>query len=437
MTSHLVSFVTTDICAITRGRAFSAERCASQLEKGCGWVPANIALTPFDIIADDNPYGSAGDLRLMPDVRAHTDICNVAGLPKLSFYQGDLQELDGSPWEGCVRSMLKNASSDLERKYGLRVIAAFEHEFSLTGEALDSGPSFSITSLRASGGFPAMLWAALEESGLEPECFLPEYGARQYELVNAPAPALEAADRATALRIITREVARANGMRAIFSPKTAPDAVGNGVHIHLSFTDIEGNSVTFDAERPGRLSAIASRFASGILRHMPALTALCAPSVVSYQRLKPHNWSAAWTTLGEKDREATLRICPTPSKPDYDPSRAFNMEFRAADATASPHLSLFALIRAGMEGLENGTDLPPITKGDPETLDAKTRMDNGISRLPSSLPQALEALEADETVMGWFHQNFKKAYLAMRRKEIQLTAGLDDWAICERYSRIY
>ncbi len=131
----------------------SAERCASQLEKGCGWVPANIALTPFDIIADDNPYGSAGDLRLMPDVRAHTDICNVAGLPKLSFYQGDLQELDGSPWEGCVRSMLKNASSDLERKYGLRVIAAFEHEFSLTGEALDSGPSFSITSLRASGGF--------------------------------------------------------------------------------------------------------------------------------------------------------------------------------------------------------------------------------------------------------------------------------------------
>ena len=31
--------------------------------KGCGWVPANLALTPFDVIAE-NPWGSSGDLRL-------------------------------------------------------------------------------------------------------------------------------------------------------------------------------------------------------------------------------------------------------------------------------------------------------------------------------------------------------------------------------------
>ena len=92
-------------------------------------------------------------------------------------------------------------------------------------------------------------------------------------------------------------------------------------------------------------------FAAGIVRHMAALTALAAPSAVSYQRLKPHHWAASWTTLGEKDREATLRICPTSERPGYDPSRAFNMEFRAADATASPHLSLAMLIRAGIEGL--------------------------------------------------------------------------------------
>jgi glutamine synthetase len=170
---------------------------------------------------------------------------------------------------------------------------------------------------------------------------------------------------------------------------------------------------------------------------MAALTALAAPSAVSYQRLKPHHWSASWTTLGERDREATLRICPTSERPGHDPSRAFNMEFRAADATASPHLALAMLIRAGIEGVKAGLETPPIIKGDPDEMSADDRARLGIRRLPSSLPEALAALEADKVVCGWLPPTFLDCWKGMRLKELEIVSGLDDAALCSRYAEIY
>ncbi|HEX6015528.1 MAG TPA: hypothetical protein VFY87_27760, partial [Geminicoccaceae bacterium] len=60
--------------------------------------------------------------------------------------------------------------------------------------------------------------------------------------------------------------------------------------------------MTYDPNRPNGLSVVASAFAAGILRHMPALVALTAPSVVSYIRLVPHRWSAAFNNLADRDR---------------------------------------------------------------------------------------------------------------------------------------
>ena len=239
------------------------------------------------------------------------------------------------------------------------------------------------------------------------------------------------------IREITRELAAQFGWRASFAPKLDPAGVGNGVHIHLSFTDLAGRPVTFDAGRPGRLSKRAGAFAAGIIRHLPALTALTAPTVLSYMRLQPHHWAAAWTTLGEKDREATLRICPTSERPGYDPSRAFNMEFRAADATASPHLALAVLIRAGLEGLRANLPQPPITKGDPEGMTASDRDRLGIHRLPGNLEAALAALAADPVVTGWFSPRFIECYFGMKRKEIEIVAGLEGHALCDRYAAVY
>jgi glutamine synthetase len=57
----LLTFVTTDYAGITRGRSIAASTYAPGQQKTVGWVPANMSLTPFDLLADPNPWGSAGD----------------------------------------------------------------------------------------------------------------------------------------------------------------------------------------------------------------------------------------------------------------------------------------------------------------------------------------------------------------------------------------
>lgn len=437
---ELVSFVTTDLVAITRGRAVSAARLPAALARGVGWVPANLALTPFDEIAEANPFGSSGDLRLIPDPAAGVRLTGPGPRSPLHFYHSDIINLDGSPWEGCVRSMLKEAVAALEAE-GLRVVCAFEQEFQLFEAVPDAeapaAPAFSMAALRKVDPFGPVLMAALSEAGCAPECFLPEYGRNQFEIVCGPAGALAAADRAVTIREVTRDIAAQMGRRASFCPKTEPLGVGNGVHIHLSLTDLAAKPVTFDATRPGRLSACAGAFAAGIVRHMRALTALCAPSAVSGLRLQPHHWSAAWTTLGERDREATLRICPTSERDGDDPSASFNMEFRAADATASPHLALAVLIRAGIEGLRAGLETPPITRGDPAAMTEEQRKAAGIHRLPSSQSAALDALRADPVVCSWLPPRILDCWIALRQKEAQIVAGMDDAALCRRYAGVY
>lgn len=432
----LVAFVTTDLVALTRGRAVAQSALPAALQRGVGWVPANLALTPFDEIAHPNPFGSSGDLRLMPDPDAGVRVAGPGPRGPLQFYHSDIVNLDWTPWEGCVRSLLKSAVKALAAQ-GLRVIAAFEQEFQLLDLPGRAAPSFALSALRRVDPFGPVLMAALDEAGCAPECFLPEYGRNQFEIVCAPASALAAADRAVTIREVTRDIAARLGHRASFCPKTDPADVGNGVHIHLSLTDLEGRPVSFDPTRPGRLSTQAGAFAAGIVRHMPALTALAAPSAVSYQRLKPHTWSAAWTTLGERDREATLRICPTSERPGHDPSASFNMEFRAADATGSPHLALAMLIRAGVAGLTEGLETPPITRGDPEEMTPDQRASLGIRRLPSSLLEALSALQDDATVCSWLSPRLLDCWIGLRRKELELVDGLDDAALCRRYAEIY
>jgi glutamine synthetase len=209
------------------------------------------------------------------------------------------------------------------------------------------------------------------------------------------------------------------------------------VHIHFSFQDANGHNVTYDAARPGCVSALAGAFAAGVIRHMPALVALTAPSPISYLRLRPHNWSSSYTWFGDRDRESSLRICPVTTIGGADPARAFNLEYRAADACACPHLALGAVVRAGIEGIRAGLSDPPLFSGDPETLSAQDRRNLGLERLPATLGDALDRFQQDKTVSGWFSPLAQETYLGMKRAEITLAGEALDDALCARYAGIY
>ena len=65
--TELVALVCCDLGAIVRGRSLPASELGGRLEVGVGWVPANLSLTPLGPLAEPNPFGSVGDVRLIAD----------------------------------------------------------------------------------------------------------------------------------------------------------------------------------------------------------------------------------------------------------------------------------------------------------------------------------------------------------------------------------
>jgi glutamine synthetase len=256
-------------------------------------------------------------------------------------------------------------------------------------------------------------------------------------VVVGPAKGVRAADEAVILRELTRSTARASGQVATFTPIRDTASVGNGVHIHMSFVNDAGEPVTYDVDGPCGMSKITDGFAAGILKYLPSIVALTAPSVISYERLTPHRWSAAYNNLGFRDREASLRVCPVAGNDPASIARQFNIEYRAADAAASPYLALAAIVHAGVQGIEDGLKAPDPTEEDLSLLSAEALQARGYVRLPQTLDAALDAFAADPVVTGWFPQGFVALYRAHKQKEIAHLAGLDVPGRCAAYENTY
>jgi glutamine synthetase len=432
----LAAIVTTDLTAITRGRFLPADRLAGAVT-GIGWVPANISLLPSGVITADDGWGSSGDIRIVPDLKARA-VTSLTGAPTpFDMTPGDIVNLDGSPWPACARTALRQAIAEFTEATGLKLLATFEQEFQLLNAQFPDAHPFAFDALRRAEPFAGQYFAALTEAGVAPEMLISEYGLNQFEVVAAPTDALGAADRAVVIREIAREMARLRGWRATFAPKTAPHVAGNGVHIHFSLVDAAGAPAGFDPERPGRLSPLAAAFAAGVLAHLPEILALTAPNPSSYLRLRPHNWSSAWTWLGDCDREATLRICPTVEFAGKDPAKQFNLEYRAADATANPYLALAAILRAGLDGVRRDLPAPPVFSGDPAALSSAEREKLGLHRLPETLTAALDLFETSAAVKSWFAPELIKSFACVKRAEIAAATGLSEAELCESCARYY
>jgi glutamine synthetase len=432
---ELVGFLYSDLGAVVRGRFVVAAEAQGRMETGLGWVPANQALTCFGTIAEPNRFGSVGDLRLRPDPDSRVRLEGGEGRSPLHFYLCDAVEPDGTPWECCPRAWLRTVLAEFERETGARVRAAFEHEFQLDSAAPSPAP-FSLEAMRLADPFPGLLTAALSAAGVEPDAILAEYGAHQFEVPCRPVLGLAAADRSVIVKEVVREVARWLGKRATFTPIAAPGGSANGAHIHVSFVGADGTPLAY-GDGPGRLSELAAGFAAGVLRHAPAITALFAPIPLSYRRLTPHQWSAGTAALGERNRETLLRLPTLPGLGGGDPAELQNLEFRGADAAASPYLALGAIVRAGLEGVRERLPCPPLLDRDPETLDAGELHEYAPGPLPTSLGEALDLLEGDPNVGGWMPPVLLDTYVTVKRAELDALEELDEEEVCHRYGTVY
>lgn len=430
----LIMACSSDMAGQVRGKAFRARDFDKRCAQGVGWCPAQAAMTAFDTIVA-NPFGSIGDVLLMPDPSTRVAVDFGTDDPGEHFVLCDLTYTDGRPWECCLRGFLKSALAALEREAGLSVKVGFEHEFHLTLPDAPPPRGYHLRSFRAAVRYAEELVAALDLAGIQLDLFHPEYGASQYELSTVPTAGLAAADHAVVLRELTYAVAARRGERVTFAPVVPEMVVGNGVHAHISLLDGDGRAVMHDPEGPASLSEAAGRFVAGILRHMPALVAFTAPSAVSYRRLVPHRWSASYNNLALHDREAGMRIGAI--REDGDVAAQLNVEYRPADATASPYLLLGAVIMAGLQGIRDQLPRALPTEGDLTTVSETQLNALGVRRLPTSLGAALDALEADQVAQGWFPPLLLEVYLRHKRGELQLLEGLSEDEQIDRYARAY
>jgi len=425
-----------DYVGLTRCRGIPAEDLQSRTANGLGWAVAGQALTPFADIAA-NPWGPMLEVRQVPVLQTHTRVDIWPDAPAFDLVLCDSRLADGSDWDCCVRAFMRSALSDFKAMTGLTFMAAFEHEFLLTGPGLAWAPPFSVETMRNIAPLAGQIARALREANLAPETVEPEFGVLQFEVTTAPGVDADAGDRAVLTREVIREVARRNGLRACFSPKPDPAGVGNGSHVHFSFLDDQGRNATYDPTGPGELSAVAQSFVAGVVRHMPALTALVAPSPVSYLRLGPQHWSCGFASFGIQNREAAIRACPSVDRDPARRERGFNLEFRPPDATASPYLVIGSLVRAGLAGVRDNLALPPACEADPAELTDAQRRELGIVPLPATLEEALAAFEADEVARTWLPEVMRDSYLSVKRLESSMAAGLTAKELADRYAEAY
>jgi glutamine synthetase len=424
---ELVEFLMVDNGGTIRGKLTHVDHLRGRMQGGIGLTPAMMAMNMLDQLQPIPEMGPVGEIRLIPD----PDSFRILPYnPKLASMMCDQLSLDHKPWEACPRSFLKRIISEAE-SMGIRVIATYEDEFTLArpgenGQYLPIDEALCFSSIAMDLAAPVILdiCEALKAQGIQPEQYYPELGHGQHELSISPTNLLTAADNQVRMRETVRAVARRHGLVASFAPKPFSNQAGNGAHIHISLWDLDGQkNLLWDPEDPYKLSPLGYQFAAGILRHLPGLVALTCASVNSYRRLNPRSWSSAYTAFGPDNREAAVRIASTFWGNE---EKSMNMELKCSDSSANPYLAMGALVAAGLDGIRNGWHPGQGVEVDPATLSDDERDRLGIRRLPSSLSEALDAMEADPFLRETLGDLLFRSYTAVKRSEAAAFAEQDE-----------
>lgn len=208
----------------------------------------------------------------------------------------------------------------------------------------------------------------------------------QYEIEFLFGPLLQAADHVALGRFAVRNTAARAGKVASFLPKPLFGEAGSGLHFH-QYLARRGKSIFYDKNGPARLSSIARFYLGGLMEHAPALCALANPSTNSYKRLVPGFEAPVRLMYSSGNRTAAIRI-PAYARPDD-----MRVEYRVPDATCNPHLTVAAMLMAGLDGIRRKIDPgPPVEKDLSSLSDRETR---SLRSLPTSLGEALDALRRD------------------------------------------
>lgn len=366
--------------------------------------------------------------------------------PDVAWFASNLM-CQGAPFEACSRNILERVRARAA-KAGFGMNLGMEAEFFVMARGADGGvspvsgkvdlakPAYDVSRLLDNFHWIDELVGAMNGLGWDVYSFDHEDGIGQFEIDFAYADALVTADRFVFFRRLADEIARKHGYFASFMPKPLANYSGSGAHYNMSlYATEDGRNLFGDPADPRgcKMSALGYQFTAGLLRHLPAIVAVAAPSVNSYKRLilkgsmSGYTWAPVFRCYGGNNRTNTLRI----------PLAGDRVELRAADPMCNPYLGAAMVMAAGLEGIEEGLD-----PGEPhaENMYEKTPEELaalGIDMLPRSLTEALDAFEADPLSKKVFGPAMFESWLANKRQEwLGYLNHVSDWER-ERYLQFF
>jgi glutamine synthetase len=365
-------------------------------------------------------------------------LCVLPWDRRMAHMAADLWFGGREPFAHCTRSILKRqVARAAAAGYGmvlgveteLYAVQTFDPSSSSTGYLEPYRPSgrlrptaaYDVDSTLDMTPFLVPMVEAMQECGFGVFSFDHEGGDGQVEFDFAPAPPVEMADRLALFRLMAKQIAKQAGLAVTFMPKPYTEAWGSGAHFNMSLVDIDGGENLFrdpEDHRGRGWSKVAYGFVAGILRHAPALAAICTPTVNSYKRLQPRlsdgtvSWAPTWAAYGDNNRSCLLRL----------PRNRPAVENRGVDSAANPYLTAAFLLAAGLEGVLEGADPgPPVedlvydwtTTGPASSGEDRPH----ATRLPRNLLEAIDAFTADPLTHQVFPARFVEAYAEMKLRE--------------------
>jgi glutamine synthetase len=404
---------------ITRSRTVPISRLTEVARTGVGITTLFAVFDSHDAITFEHAglSSASGDVRLLPVVER---ITRLAGQPAFAWAPGRQRTTNDEPWPYDQRAVLETqvrraASAGLELRFGYE-LEFFVGRDSEHAEPAHRGPAYSAQALLEIDEFAATLLADLEANGLQVGQLHAEYGLAQVEVSLAASDPLSAADGQMLARQTIHAAARRHGLRVSFAPLVSADGVGNGCHIHLSVWRGEHNLLDGDGDGDGDglPAGPGASYVAGLLRDLPAIVGLTAPSVPSLTRLRPGYFASAYAFWGVQNREAALRYVPSSTLLG---AGSANVELKPSDASGNPYLALAILIAAGLTGIDEQLQLPEPIAADPGGWTEADRERSGVIRLPQTPAQQQQALADNPRVRETLGDPLLGAFLAVRRAD--------------------
>ncbi len=397
-----------DIEGHLKSFAITPSELEDALDDGMGFDGSSItgfnAIEESDMVAIPDPE----TFQLMPWKEGETRVARMIC---------DIVTPDGNPYEGDPRYVLRRALDRMARLGFETFNVGPELEYFLFRddkgtETLDEGGYFAMTTMDAASELRQETVRALESMGIPIEYVHHEVGPSQHEIDMRYSDALAMADHTVTYRLIVKEIAKKAGFHASFMPKPIFGENGSGMHTHQSLFK-DGRNAFFDAEDEWHLSEAGKAFIAGQLRHAREISAVFAQWVNSYKRLVPGFEAPVYVAWSRRNRSALIRI------PLYKPGaeQATRAEIRCPDPACNPYLTFASLLHAGLEGIEQGYDLPEPMETNLYHLTAEQRRERGIVSLPETLGEAIDELSTSDLARKALGPHIFDRYVELKRGE--------------------